>query len=354
MYEDKTVENIHKELLDDIDDSYDKTEGYLIYDTLKSIAIEEEGIYKEISNVSDKLDVDNLKNEELANFVEQRKGITRNQATHAIGQLTVTGNGTVTIGDLFQTESSIQFEATETKAIIDTGTVNIQCIQAGSIGNVPANRITGIPVTITGIIAVDNTAATYDGFDEESDDSLRERYYIAVRTPPTSGNKYHYLLWSKEISGVGDAKVFPLERGDNTVEVIIIDVNKQPASTELVASVQDYIDPNSSGLGEGEAPIGAKCYVESAVSLEININVSITKLSGYTDDAVKSNIEKDVENYLKAIAFESDFLSYAKLGSVILDSEGVEDYSNLTINSVTSNIPIGSKEVATLGVVTLV
>ena len=354
MYEDKTVENIHTSLLNSIDDSYDKTEGYLISDILKSVAIEEEGIYKEISKVADKLNVDNLIGDELSSFVYQRKGITRNEATFSIGQLAITGNGTINIGDLFETFSGVQFQATEAKTISGSGIVAIKCTVAGNVGNVPSNQITQIPVTIQGITAVSNTEATHDGYDEETDDSLRERYYLALRTPPTSGNKWHYLLWAKEVSGVGDAKIFPLERGDNTVEVVIIDVNRQPASTDLIARVQEHIDPNSEGLGNGEAPIGARCYVVSASPLQVNISVSVVKMNGYTDDALKANIQSSVVDYLKAISFKADFISYAKLGSVILDAEGVEDYSDLTINNISSNLTIGNKEVAVLGVVTLV
>jgi len=44
-------------------------------------------------------------------------------------------------------------------------------------------------------------------------------------------------------------------------------------------------------------------------------------------------------------------LSYAKLGSIILSSEGVKDYSSLLVNSGSTNITIKDDEIAILGTV---
>ena len=109
------------------------------------------------------------------------------------------------------------------------------------------------------------------GYDAETDDSLRARYYVAVLTPATSANKNQYVAWAESVPGVGGAKCYPLANGANTVGICIIDSNHQPASAELVAAVQVYIDPGSAGIGEGAAPIGAYCTVTSATGLAINM-----------------------------------------------------------------------------------
>lgn len=347
------MDEIFKQLLAELGDQYDKTPGYLAYDLLKSVAIALYGKEGRLDEIESLLDIDNLTYPMLDMFVQQRKGITRNQATRAKGMLQVTGNGTVNIGDLFETASGVQFESTESKTISGTGQVAIQALVAGPTGNVPAQMVTQMPVTIPGITSVTNLEPTQDGFDAETDDSLRERYYIAVRTPPTSGNVYHYLLWAKEISGVGAAKVFPLERGENTVEIVIIDQDKQPASAALVAQVQEHIDPGSEGLGLGEAPIGAYCYVLSAAGLKIDVSASIKMSSGYTESEILANIKESITEYLKGIAFQQDYVSYARLGEAILNSQGVEDYSGLTVNGSAENPIVGRKEVAVLGEITI-
>ncbi|AYB41802.1 baseplate J/gp47 family protein [Paenibacillus lautus] len=352
--DDEKVAALLDQLLSNIDPSYDKSEGYLIHDMLKSVAIVVSDLQGDLEGVQRLLDVDNLTGALLEAFVKQRKGIVRTPATYGSGILQVTGNGTANVGDLFETPSGVQFAADEVKTITGSGTLRVKSILSGPVGNVPADQITQMPVTLPGITAVTNPQPTDGGYAAETDDSLRERYYIAVRTPPTSANIYHYLQWAKEVSGVGGAKVFPVERGDNTVEVIIIDQEKQPAAQTLVDQVQEHIDPGSTGLGNGEAPIGAKCYVLSADPLILNISVSVSSAGGYTIDEVRENIEDSITEYLKSIAFQLNYVSYARIGQAILDSVGVEDYAGLLVNGAIDNPQVGPKQVAVLGAVSLV
>lgn len=332
-----------------ISNGYEKTPGYLVWDITEAIGQEMDMQEESIIELAKKLDVDNLTGDELTKFVYQRKGVIRKAATYATGQITVTGTGTVTKGDLFETPNGVQFAAAETVDITDSGTVNIKAVQAGNVGVVGSGSITQMPVTIAGINSCTNAEPTHDGYDAESDDALRERYYIALRTPPSSGNKYSYQNWALEVEGVGAAEVFPLGHGENTVDVVIIDSDMQPASSQLVAAVQAHIDPDSSGKGEGTAPMGAHCYVSAAEALNIDIAVKLT-ISGTqteTENAVKEAIKK----YLANIAFTGENVSYAQIGNAIIDTAGVIDYENLTVNSGAANISVADRKVAVLGTV---
>lgn len=258
------------------------------------------------------------------------------------------------MGDLFESTGGIQFAATETKVITTSGAVSVQAIVSGSAGNVGIGSITKIPVTIAGIASVTNTAAATGGYEEETDGDLRNRYYEALQKPATSGNVYHYEQWAKSVSGVGGAKVFPLWNGDNTVQVVIINSDKGVAPSGLVELVQEYIDPNVTGTGEGQAPIGAYCTVTSATGISVNVSVRIQLMSGYELASVTSAIEENITAYLQEIAFEQTYVSYGKIANAVNDTEGVLDYSNLLVNNGTANIEIGEKEVAILGTVTAI
>jgi len=347
------VDEILKSLLGHVGDEYDKTEGYLVHDILKSVAMLLSTLDLKVSDVEKLLNVDNLTGELLERFVEQRKGIKRTAATHAAGKVRVTGVGAIHKGDIFETKNGVQFEAVEDKSIKDSGFVSIQCRLSGAVGNIPANQIVQMPITLPGITSVTNPSATEGGYEAESDESLRDRYYIATRTPPTSANVFHYLQWAKEISGVGDAKVFPLGRGDDTVEVVIIDQQKLPAVPSLVAEVQKHIDPNSEGLGYGQAPIGAKCYVIAAEGLPLMISATVTKSVGFEQNVVIENIKHSITEYLRSIAFVVPYVSYAKIGEAIISAEGVDDYANLKVNGGATNIDVGTKQVAVLGGVSI-
>ncbi|MED1850358.1 baseplate J/gp47 family protein [Brevibacillus borstelensis] len=340
------------EMMSSLSSRYDKRPGNFAYDFLAPVAERFEKTDDEIAAVEDKLDIANLSGTELEQRIYERTAIERKKATHAIGSVTVTGTGTIFVGDLFETPGGVQFQATEQKNIVVSGTVNVEAVEAGAGGNVPANTITLFPVTLAGFTAVNNPEPTKDGFDAESDDDLLQRYYERIRTPATSGNKHHYKNWAKETPGVGDARVIPLWNGDNTVKVIIIDSDRKPASEALVQAVQNHIDPGITGDGSGAAPLGAFCTVVSATGVEINVSVKVTLSSGYTLQQVTDNIRDNITQYLKEIAFAESIVSYAKIGAAILDSAGVEDYANLLVNGGTANIAIDYEEVAVLGTVT--
>lgn len=355
MIEIKTADQIEADMLNEMSKKYEKSDGFLTRSIIKSESIELSVIHQLVKDIVKMFNVDNLEGEELEAVVYDRTGITRKPATKAKVQLTITGNAAIAVGDMFSTSNNIVFISTESKAIVASGTIIAECSEYGILGMVGAESITEMPVTITGVQSVTNLEPSYDGFEAESDEALRERYYIFLRTPATSGNIYHYQLWASQVTGVGRAKIFSLWNGPNTVEVVIIDSNMQPASSDVVNEVQTYIDPlENQGAGYGQAPIGAYCTVNSATALNIDINVDVDLMEGIELIDVQPEIETKITNYLRDIAFEKDYVSYAMIGSKILEVEGVLDYQNLTLNSlVASNIPIGNHEVATLNSVVI-
>lgn len=342
MADNKTT--IQNRMLSNIDNKYDKTEGSFFYDSTKAVSIELEDGYKEQENILDKGFVETATGEYLDLKVAEQ-GLTRKPATKSTTTVTITGSegATISQGDLVASDT-VNYIVQETKTIDATltTTVLVECEQVGTIGNVPVGAIKYFPITIAGINSVTITESVSNGYNGETDAELRQRYYDKVRTPATSGNKYHYRNWAKEVIGVGDARVFALWNGNGTVKVVLINSNKQGASTELINEVVTYI--------EEVRPIGADVTVISATEIPINIEGTLTiDTNNYTEAEVIGNIETKITDYLKDIAFVDNYVSYAKIGSLILESAGVLDYSNLTVNSGTSNISIADEEVDILG-----
>ena len=331
----KSADSIQKELLSEIEDSYEKSKGYFLWDILKAVAVGIKNLLEKLQIVSDKLDIENIYGEERERFIFQRTGITRRQATFSEGVITVKGNGIVKKGDLFETEGLIRFKAVETVNVIEQADIIVKAVTAGAIGNVPMGSITKMPITIQGITSCTNHTATEGGYQQENDKDLLVRYYERLREPATSGNIYHYKRWAKEVEGVGAVNVFPLWNGDNTVKIVIIDLERQPASDELVEKVQNYIDPNSTGTGQGQAPIGAYCTVESAKPKIINVSVLLHVSKYVVLEVIKKEIENKIIEYFKQIAFEQEYASFAQIGANILSVENVLDYENMTLNGLT-------------------
>ncbi|WP_295264708.1 baseplate J/gp47 family protein [Veillonella sp.] len=350
------IDAVHNVMLDGISEEYQKTEGFPTYDLTRGMAFAVLALCIKAQEIERKQDVDNLTGDELTRVVFQRRGTERKKATYATGYITVTqGNGIISVGNLFESEGGLQFVATETKDVVVGSKVAIECTTAGEVGNVPKGSITKMPVTLTGIISVVNDDATINGEDEESDDDLRQRYYEELREPATSGNKYHYKQWAKEVEGVGEANVISLWDGDNTVKVVIIDSDRQPASQDLVNVVQKYIDPNKSGTGEGEAPVGAYCTVVAAEPVLINVKINgVVNAENTTASMIKATLEQRLIDYLKQIAFKQSYVSVAQIGALIINTDGINDYDSYYVNNSSSRINLTDEQVAILGTVEVV
>ena len=342
----RSEEQIKEDMLKNIQNTVDKTQNSLIHDALSPASIEFALMYMNMDMIRRKLDIENLRGEELERFIYPRTGITRKYATKALTTVIVSGQegSKIKKGDLVGT-GTINFVSLEERIIGSSGQVSVflSCEEYGSIGNVPANSITEFPNQISGLTDVYNPEPVINGYDAETDDELRQRYYDKLQRPGKAGNKYHYEEWAREVVGVGDVKVFPRWNGPLTVKVVIIDSSGQPASVDLVDRVFNHI--------EGERPFGANVTVASAEPVEINISVDLTISENYLLDEVKENIKTNISKYLKSIAFKKDYVSYAQIGSIILETEGVIDYTNLLVNDGTANVVIGNEEVAIMGVI---
>jgi len=348
VYENQTYDAIMARLLAAVPDTLDKREGSFIWDALSPAALELAQLYIQLDLVMQYGFAQTTYGQYL-DYRAGEHGLARKEATKATGQVTITGSsGTVVpAGSLLATGAGVQFETLAEVTIGETGsiTTDVRAVEAGTRGNVPAATITVIPVSIAGVTAVTNMSSTTGGTDQETDAALLERLLEKVRTPATSGNVAHYLQWAKEVPGVGDAKVFPLWNGNGTVKVVIIDNNKQPAGAEIVANVAAYI--------EEVRPIGATVTVESATALDIDVIATLTLTPETVLADVKTAFEAALTSYLKQIAFKQSYVSYAQVGSLLLDTPGVLDYSNLTLNTGTGNVAIGDTQVAVKGTVTL-
>ncbi|KRM40095.1 hypothetical protein FD47_GL002964 [Lentilactobacillus parafarraginis DSM 18390 = JCM 14109] len=76
-----------------------------------------------------------------------------------------------------------------------------------------------------------------------------------------------------------------------------MDNNFLPASDELIASVQNEIDPAPGGSGYGLAPIDHVVTVATPTELKIDIISTITFATGIDETTVKNNINQALQSY---------------------------------------------------------
>jgi len=142
----------------------------------------------------------------------------------------------------------------------------------------------------------------------------------------------------------------------NGVDQLELRVTRLTSDTTTTAWVDRavYRSTFSQDTGTGKAPIGARVTVEPATSVLINVSAALTIIPGYNADSVRSAVVVNLRAYLQSLALQADNdVRYVRVGETILDTPGVLDYANLTLNGGTANITIGQTEVAVLGSVTL-
>lgn len=340
-------QDILNRILTNIDPSYDTSEGSFFYDLNSPMAIELSTAYDLADSIITRRDIATSTGDDLKELCAE-EGVDKELATYSTGSVTLKGNtgAVANAGDLVSS-GLVNFSIDQTVTIPENGqiTVGVTSTVAGTIGNVPVGAINSFPKTLTGITSVTNTAPTTGGYDDESDDSLRERYYIKVRTPGTSGNPGDYIQWARSVQGVGSAKVFDTWNGNGSVKVVITDVNKRGASQDLITQTYNYI--------ESVRPIGVTVTVVSATENPLNITANITLANdGSTIDSITTKFIDSLTEYLKTTVFNTTYISIAQIGSLLLDT-GIMDYTDLLVNGASDPLHLTAEEIAVVGTVVL-
>lgn len=327
-------------MLQNIPNEWNKQEGYPVYDITRGFSFTLDELDAKIEDVKNKQSVRNLSGSDLEKVIEERTGLTRKTGVKAVGRIKiVSGQGTVLKTDLFATENDIYFQSLEAKDVTAGDYVLVECTEGGIVGNVGTGTITVVPKTITGISQITNDEPTTGGYDTETDESLLERYFDRLRNPVNGVNVNQYIAWANSVAGVGGARCIPIWNGKNTVKVIIIGNDYKPASEHVVKLVQDYIDPNHNGDGSGVATIGAVTTVVSAKTTPIKVTIKGAKFSGDVN-TLKAEIKDTIDRYIRQSAFNTDYVSIAKIGALIIDIDGVTDFKELTLNDAHYSIQI--------------
>lgn len=343
MYENMTFSYLLQRMLDRVTGEVDKREGSILYDALAPAAAELSELYAQLDINMDLAFADTSSGEYLSRRTADF-GVIRQPATKAkrVGKF-YGENGSamdVPIGNRFSA-GSVSYVVNE--KVSDGVFVLVSEIE-GVIGNQQFGDMLPIDY-VNGLTRAELVDVLVPGEDEEADDLLRDRFFSEVQNPGTSGNVSDYMKWALSVAGVGGAKVMPLWEGPGSVKLVIVNADKQPASEVLQIEVADYID--------GKRPIGATVSIVSATSVPINVRASVTLAAGYSIQQVNTAFNTALISFLEETAFQINYVSRAKLGTLLLDTPGVLDYDGLLLNGGSGNIGLGIEEVPIAGFVQL-
>jgi len=354
MFEDYTLDYFLKQAREQ-GEAYgvDTREGSVYMDACTGHCIRTAKFYSDLSNFYEMNSIDTATGTLLDEKAKERN-LARKAATPAVYNVTFVGVAAADLlGDRFMA-GGYYF----TLVKISDG-YYLQCETTGAATNSVASGTAAVPVRNTmGLTSATIGMIYEEGTDEETDDSLRERLKDVVSNTAENGNKKHYKSWCESIDGIGRAIIYPLALGDNTVKAVLISSAGTAPTSALVDKVQEYVDPNHEGLGEGAANIGAHFYAYAAVETQLSFTLTAVLASGYTAEQVKANATTVLTAYLKKIALESSddtqmVIHYVQIVSILTGVDGISDFRDLEINGGSANITIGTDNVGVLGEVTV-
>ena len=129
-------------------------------------------------------------------------------------------------------------------------------------------------------------------------------------------------------------------KGTGTVKLIVMDMNGAPATHTILTNVYNHImspDDASARLANTETIL----TVETATALFISVAATVQ----LEEDANLSEVRAEFETRLRTLFEESKTggsLRYTRVGRELSQTTGVQDYSSLTVNGDTENVPISA------------
>ena len=395
MYESTTYDVILQRMLDRVSDQFDKRAGSVIWDTHSPTAIEFQVLYIELDNILKEAYGDTASREFLIRRCKER-GIEPEPATCAVLKGEFTPTTVDVLGKRFNI-GTINYVVTEK---IADGEYQVQCETAGIIGN---QRLgTMIPIEyVNGLETAQLTSVLIPGEDEEDTEVLRNRYFASFSMSAFGGNTADYLNKTNAIDGVGATKVTRVWNSDikpsdmipntrvqtwyngiigslsgdvkdwltavytaalnkllttgGTVLLTIINSDYDEASSTLVQTVQEIIDPEqNAGEGSGLAPIGHVVKVRSAVKTSIVVKTTITFDTGYSWSNLQNSIDEVIREYLLELRKDWADAPYlivriSQIESRLLNLTGIVDITATRINGVAENYTLGTYEIPVYG-----
>ena len=403
MFEEYDFDTLLDKMLSNVDDRMDKREGSVIYDAVAPAALELANFYINLDMTLDEVFAESASYYYLIKRASER-GLLPKEETNAILLMRVVPSETkISVGDRFNLDE-LNYTVT---SIIDgnAGTYQVQCETAGIVGNQQLGVL--LPIETENELN-DMESATLEevlipGEDEEDVETFRERYFASFDNEAFGGNKADYVEKVNNIDGIGGCKPIRAWSGGynparmipnttvrtwfeqqseetlgaevygwlstiynasinklltvgGTVKLIIINSEFRKPSSTLIQTVQNVIDPqDSTGEGDGTAPIGHVVNVVGVKEIPINVTLlAVEYETGYSFDTLKDAIETTIDSYLLDLrqAWASNdnlIVRTSQLEAQLLLMSGIVDIQGILLNGQEGNITLDNDSIPVRG-----
>ncbi len=332
-YNEETYNNIKNRILSNMSNELDKREGSIINDMVSPISAEFAKNYIQLDAVIDLFFLKNLEKEDLEKRANDY-GLIRKEAQYASGYVRIYGENGIKITNEMgvYTDNGLKYKVViETEdgfALIENGYTDVYVVaeNVGKIYNAQAGSIKNIEPANEKVSNVSNMKEFIGGADEETDEELLDRFKDYLSNPITSGNEAYYKQKILEIPGINGVTLIPKWNGPGTLKIIIYYDNK-PVDIDTLNEAKKVIDE--------ARVVDANITVITPEQLSVNVSAHIEIDSSFTIEQVIKQFRENLNEYIEKCKNKIIFHKVVSCLSII---DAVEDFSELLLNSSTSNI----------------
>ncbi len=358
MFEEYTYESMLKEAVSNADEDIDTREGSVFLDCVSPCMLMLAMCFTQAGIMYDQLQLRSATGEAL-DLKGSERLMDRAAATRAEYRFVYSGEPP-DVGATFYSEDGLYFTLLQ----YDDDTYYLESVDTGTQTNTILKGSKAIPVeTYMELKAASFGDLLIPARDEATDEEYRQTIYDNL-IPGENGNVQHYKNWCKEADeGVSHARIIPCHAGANTVLGIIIAADGTAASPELLAKVQEYVDPDNDGdgmgdgLGEGVANLGAHFTAEAPQYRVIPITLSSVALkSGYSIQTALSTVQDCIKDYFVELSLKENdtiVINASEVGAKIQALDCMESYQVISLdardNDILYKCELTNREIPKLG-----
>ena len=339
--------------MEDMPDGVDTQEGSLIYNACVKMALKLEEKYMGDQYLYENMNPTTMDEEHLIPYARDERGITIKEATYAVLQAEFKQE--IPISSRFSL-NDLNYIITEK---ISDYIYKIECETAGKLGNSYFGQLSPISY-IENWQGGEIVKVLIPGEDAPTLEEIREEVLKSYTSKDFAGNKADYKKKINALQGVGGCKPKRRDKTTGYINVLIISSEFKTPEQELIKSVQDAVDPETShGEGDGLIAIGHAVLIQGVESVKINISAHIEFANSKSYEDMKSYIESAIDNYFLGLAkqWEDTENLVVKIYQIITSLSAIEnivDITDVQLNGASDNIILERNQIPERGEINVI
>ena len=353
VFEDKTYKNLIAKCMSYAPEDIDTSEGSVMYDVAGPLCMLLAENFADLSLLNEQMKIPTMTGEYLRSKAEEYN-VKINSATPWIYKFVYEGAdvyvvNTCTVTNIADRKSRQMLHRAKKQnpdAVVSKGTAVI-----------PVYPIQGLKLSEVGDVF------RYPK-DADTDEQIRSNLQKALAQPSENANVAQVKKWVEEFEykdgakpiksaivyacATYDKKTGLLSKDVPNNVLIFLNVDENYNNDDVVNDIQEYIDPDRLGYGEGKGVIGTIYNVYSLVTIDISISAKLyvqsSIFSNVDVDEIKSVILEKLNNYFDSLVDTSSgdyiYIYLDNLKAEIQDIDGIDNCENLLLCGGSKNIKV--------------